>query len=72
MVESIQAVQRDLVGTMQKLAEKVEKLELDLDASQRRYQPPRRGRAMADPGWGIWGKFPPSPLHEIAYKIEIL
>ena len=37
LVESIQAVQRDLVGTMQKLAEKVEKLELD--ASQRRYQP---------------------------------
>ena len=40
--ESIQAVQRDLVGTMQKLVERVEKLELD--ASQHRYQPPRRTR----------------------------
>ena len=31
--------------------------------------------SMADPGWGIWGKFPPPPPpppQEIAYKIEIL
>ena len=32
--------------------------------------------AMADPGWGIWGKCPPPPppppLQEIAYEIEIL
>ena len=28
--------------------------------------------AVADPGWGIWGKSSPPPLQEIAYKIEIL
>jgi len=42
VAESIQAVQRDLVETMQKLVEKVEKLKLD--ASQHIYQPPRHGR----------------------------
>ena len=29
-------------------------------------------KTVADPGWGIWGKCPPPPLQEIAYKIEIL
>ena len=49
-VESIQAVQRDMIGTMQKLVERVEKLEV---ATKQRYpviqgrgvdMPPRRGR----------------------------
>ena len=49
-VESIQAVQRDMIGTMQKLVERVEKLEV---ATKQQYpvvqgwgmdMPPRRGR----------------------------
>ena len=42
--ESIQAVQQDLVGTMQRLAERVEKFELD--ASQYRYRLPRCTRGL--------------------------
>ena len=49
-VESIQAVQRDMIGTMQKLVERVEKLEV---ATKQRYpvvqrrgmdMPPRQGK----------------------------
>jgi len=43
MTESVRAVQQDLVGVMQKLVERVEKLELGA-SQQRRYQPPKRER----------------------------
>ena len=61
-VESIQAVQRDMIGTMQKLVERVEKLEV---ATKQRYpvvqgrgvdMPPRRGRGRQ---WDIWDRVMP-------------
>ena len=60
MVESIQAVQRDIMGTMQKLVKRMEKLEAA--ATQQRFPTMQRMGGSMSPGCGRGRQWSPGSL----------